>query len=173
LLYRVEALLLFFLLLVSLLRLPQLVLDDALTLPRPSPGRQADDASLLSKLLPDDTSVDPALLSHFSLLLSQFVLFIGVSAVIPTLTLYGRSLGLSSIANGVIVTAPDLSLLLFSRLSGERADRTQKPAMMAGMALVALFDVLTSLDWALDWGGASPRQASGACWPTWPAGLNK
>ncbi|KAL7447674.1 hypothetical protein ACHAXS_000057, partial [Conticribra weissflogii] len=118
---------------------------NALTLPCPSQGRRADDASLLSKLLPDRTSVNPALLSHFSLLLSQFILFVGISAIIPTLPLYGRSLGLSSIANGVVIAAPALSLHLFSHLSGERADRTQKPAMMAGMALVALFDVLTSL----------------------------
>ncbi|KAL7447640.1 hypothetical protein ACHAXS_000036, partial [Conticribra weissflogii] len=54
-------------------------------------------------------------------------------------------LTLSSVANGVVAAAPALSLLLFSRLSGERDDRTQKPAMMASMALVALFDVLTSL----------------------------
>ncbi|KAL7447622.1 hypothetical protein ACHAXS_000021, partial [Conticribra weissflogii] len=71
--------------------------------------------------------------------------FVGVGAVIPTLPLYGRSLGLSSIANGVNVANPALSLVLFSRLSGERADRARKPAMMAGLALVALFDVLTSL----------------------------
>ncbi len=119
---------------------------NALTLPRPSQGRQANDASLLSKLLPDGTSVDPTLFSHFSLLLiSQFVLFVGVGAIIPTLPLYGRSLGLSSVTNGVVVAVPALSFLLFSRLSGERADRARKPAMMAGMALVTLFDVLTSL----------------------------
>ncbi|KAL7447673.1 hypothetical protein ACHAXS_000060, partial [Conticribra weissflogii] len=87
--------------------------------------------------------------SHFYLLLSQFVLFVSIGAVIPTLPLYGCSLGLSSVANGVVITAPALSLLLFSRLSGERADRAQKPAMMAGMALVAPFDVLTSLSSAL------------------------
>ncbi|KAL7447614.1 hypothetical protein ACHAXS_000015, partial [Conticribra weissflogii] len=79
------------------------------------------------------------------LLLSQFILFVGAGAVIPTLPLYGRSLGLSCVANGVVVAAPALSLLLFSRLSSERTNRTQKPAMMAGMALIALFDVLTSL----------------------------
>ncbi|KAL7464629.1 hypothetical protein ACHAXS_004964, partial [Conticribra weissflogii] len=74
---------------------------------------------------------------------------LGVGAVIPTLPIYGQSIGLSSTANGVVIAAPALSLLLLGRLSGRLADRARKPAMMAGMALIALFDVLTSLSSAL------------------------
>ncbi|KAL7462793.1 hypothetical protein ACHAXS_003165 [Conticribra weissflogii] len=61
--------------------------------------------------------INPALLSHFSLLLlSQFVHLLGTSAIIPTLSIYGQSISLSSTANGVIIVAPALSLLLLDRL---------------------------------------------------------
>ena len=40
------------------------------------------------------------------LLLSQFILFIGVGAVIPTIPLYGKEIGLSASANGIVISAP-------------------------------------------------------------------
>ena len=69
------------------------------------------------------------------LLLSQFILFVGVGAVIPTIPLYGQSIGLSSAANGVVISAPAVALLLISRIAGEYSDKGRKGAMLGGMAL--------------------------------------
>ncbi|KAL7548938.1 hypothetical protein ACHAWF_012205 [Thalassiosira exigua] len=92
-----------------------------------------------------DAGVPPEVLRPFSLLLlSQFVLFLGVGAVIPTIPLYGQSIGLSSASNGIVISAPAVALLLVSRAAGERADRGRKGAMMGGMALIALSDVGTA-----------------------------
>ena len=54
---------------------------------------------------------------------SQFVLFLGVGAVIPVLPLYGQAIGLSAAANGVVVAAPAMALLLGARPSGALADK--------------------------------------------------
>ena len=69
------------------------------------------------------------------LLLSQFILFVGVGAVIPTIPLYGQSIGLSSAANGVVISAPAVALLLISRIAGEYSDKGRKGVMLGGMAL--------------------------------------
>ena len=69
------------------------------------------------------------------LLLSQFILFVGVGAVIPTIPLYGQSIGLSSAANGVVISAPAVALLLISRVAGEYSDKGRKKVMLGGMAL--------------------------------------
>ena len=79
------------------------------------------------------------------LLFAQFMLFIGIGAVIPTLPLYGKEIGLSSATNGIIVSAPALALLLFAKPSGEYADKARKPAMMWGMALIAVSDFGTAI----------------------------
>ena len=79
------------------------------------------------------------------LLLSQFILFIGVGAVIPTIPLYGKAIGLSSAMNGLVISAPALALLVLAKPAGEYADRARKPAMMWGMALIALSDLGTAL----------------------------
>ena len=92
------------------------------------------------------SAADDEILRHFSLLVvSQFVLFLGVGAVIPTIPLYSQAIGLSSSVNGVVISAPALALLLVSRVSGEFADAARKPAMMGGMAVIALSDVGTAL----------------------------
>tara|TARA_B100000795_G_scaffold124715_1_gene93050 strand:+ start:564 stop:1766 length:1203 start_codon:yes stop_codon:yes gene_type:complete len=77
------------------------------------------------------------------LLFSQFVLFVGVGAVIPTIPLYGKSIGLSSAENGLILGAPALALLLGAQPSGRFADVARKPAMIIGMGVIALADLGT------------------------------
>ena len=79
------------------------------------------------------------------LLVAQFILFIGVGAVIPTIPLYGKAIGLSSAMNGLVISAPALALLILAKPSGEYADKARKPAMMWGMALIALSDLGTAL----------------------------
>ena len=55
----------------------------------------------------EETTVPQEVLRPFSLLLlSQFILFLGVGAVIPTVPLYGQSIGLSAASNGVVISAP-------------------------------------------------------------------
>lgn len=78
------------------------------------------------------------------LLASQFLLFIGVGAVIPSIPLYGKELGFSSAANGIVISAPAVALLLVSKFSGNFADFGRKPAMMGGMALIAVADLGTA-----------------------------
>jgi predicted MFS family arabinose efflux permease len=78
------------------------------------------------------------------LLAAQFVLFVGVGAVIPTLPLYGKSIGLSSAVNGIVISAPAVALLLGARPAGAFADCARKPAMIGGMALIAISDVGTA-----------------------------
>eukprot|EP00640_Fibrocapsa_japonica_P001869 CAMPEP_0113942246 /NCGR_PEP_ID=MMETSP1339-20121228/7993_1 /TAXON_ID=94617 /ORGANISM="Fibrocapsa japonica" /LENGTH=452 /DNA_ID=CAMNT_0000946639 /DNA_START=185 /DNA_END=1543 /DNA_ORIENTATION=+ /assembly_acc=CAM_ASM_000762 len=79
------------------------------------------------------------------LLFSQFILFIGVGAVIPTLPLYGKAIGLSSAANGLVISAPALALLLLAQPAGKYADLARKPAMIWGMAVIAISDLGTAL----------------------------
>jgi len=79
------------------------------------------------------------------LLFSQFVLFIGVGAVIPTIPLYGKEIGLSSAMNGIVISAPALALLFLAKSSGQFADKARKPAMIWGMAIIALSDLGTAL----------------------------
>ena len=79
------------------------------------------------------------------LLVAQFVLFLGVGAVIPTLPLYGKEIGLSSAANGVVISAPAIMLLLLAKPAGMLADqRGRKPAMIGGMLIIALSDLGTA-----------------------------
>jgi len=79
------------------------------------------------------------------LLFAQFILFIGVGAVIPTIPLYGKEIGLSSAMNGLVISAPALALLFLAKPAGEYADKARKPAMMLGMALIAVSDLETAL----------------------------
>ena len=81
----------------------------------------------------------------FALLSAQLILFIGVGAVIPTLPLYGKAIGLSSAVNGVVIAAPAVALLLGARLAGAYADQARKPAMVGGMALIVAADTGTAL----------------------------
>mmetsp|Transcript_18870 Transcript_18870/g.26607 ORF Transcript_18870/g.26607 Transcript_18870/m.26607 type:complete len:645 (-) Transcript_18870:235-2169(-) len=78
------------------------------------------------------------------LLFTQFILFIGVGAVIPTIPLYGKEIGLSASASGIVISAPAVALLLGSRMGGQYADVARKPAMVIGMAIIALSDAGTA-----------------------------
>ena len=79
------------------------------------------------------------------LLFAQFILFIGVGAVIPTIPLYGKEIGLTGAMNGIVISAPALALLLLAKVSGEYADKARKPAMMIGMGIIAISDLGTAL----------------------------
>ena len=90
-------------------------------------------------------NIPPDVLQSFTLLiLSQFVLFLGVGAVIPAIPLYGQSIGLSSASNGIVISTPAVALLLCSRFAGEFADVKRKPAMIIGMAIIAISDAGTA-----------------------------
>jgi len=78
------------------------------------------------------------------LLISQFLLFIGVGAVIPSIPLYGKELGFSSAANGVVISIPSVALLALSKIGGTFADQARKPAMIFGMATIAISDFGTA-----------------------------
>lgn len=68
-----------------------------------------------------------------------------MGAVIPTIPLYGQSIGLSAASNGIVISAPAVALLLISRIAGEYSDRGRKGVMMGGMALIAISDVGTAM----------------------------
>jgi len=95
--------------------------------------------------LPRESVASPLAL----LLLSQFILFIGVGAVIPTIPLYGKEIGLSASANGIVISAPAVALLLLANFAGQYADKARKPAMLGGMALIAVSDVGTAVSTSL------------------------
>ena len=90
--------------------------------------------------LPRDSVASPLTL----LLLSQLILFVGVGAVIPTIPLYGKEIGLSASANGIVISAPAVALLLLANFAGRYADLGRKKAMIYGMALIAVSDVGTA-----------------------------
>ena len=93
----------------------------------------------------ETNNIPPDVLQSFTLLiLSQFVLFLGVGAVIPAIPLYGQSIGLSSASNGIVISTPAVALLLCSRFAGEFADVKRKPAMIIGMAIIAISDAGTA-----------------------------
>jgi MFS family permease len=93
-----------------------------------------------------DGTIPPQVLQSFALLLlSQFILFLGVGAIVPILPIYGQSIGLSSTYNGVVISAPALALLFVSKFAGKFADTSgRKLAMMSGMAFIAIADVGTA-----------------------------
>jgi MFS family permease len=106
-----------------------------------TPCMTRDDSIEISGVTVPKTTWQP-----FSLLmLSQFILFIGVGAVIPTIPLYGKQIGLSGAANGLVISAPALALLLLAKASGNFADKARRPAMLWGMLLIAISDLGTSL----------------------------
>lgn len=90
---------------------------------------------------PRDTVARP--LSLF--LTSQFLLFIGIGAIIPSIPLYGKEIGLSGAANGFVISAPAVALLLGANRGGALADVARKPSMLIGMAVIAVADLGTSL----------------------------
>jgi MFS family permease len=93
-----------------------------------------------------ESSLQKGVMGPFTLLIaSQFLLFIGVGAVIPSIPLYGKEIGLSGATNGIVISAPAVALFLMANWSGRRADIARKPAMMIGMAVIAISDVGTAL----------------------------
>jgi len=78
------------------------------------------------------------------LLAAQFVLFVGVGAVIPVIPIFAKAIGLSSAASGVVISAPAVALLLLARPAGVVADRARKPAMIGGMLAIAVADLGTA-----------------------------
>ena len=100
----------------------------------------ADDDDLLFGLPKRDVGEPLAIL-----LASQFVLFIGVGALLPALPLYAQNIGLSGSANGIVLSAPALAMLLLNLPAGKLVDSWgRKQMMMAGMAVIALSDLATS-----------------------------
>jgi MFS family permease len=79
------------------------------------------------------------------LLFAQFILFIGVGAVIPAIPLYGQEIGLSQASNGIVISAPAVALLLGAKWGGNFADVARKPAMLLGMFVIAISDLGTAL----------------------------
>jgi MFS family permease len=79
------------------------------------------------------------------LLFAQFILFIGVGAVIPAIPLYGQEIGLSQASNGIVISAPAVALLLGAKWGGNYADVARKPAMLLGMLVIAISDIGTAL----------------------------
>jgi MFS family permease len=108
----------------------------------PSPPAPASlSSSSSSSKLAAQTVLRPLIL----LLVSQFLLFFGVGAVIPSIPLYGQEIGLSSAANGIVISAPAVAMLLVANWGGTRADQARKPAMILGMAIIAVADVGTAV----------------------------
>ena len=98
----------------------------------------------------DGTDIPEEVGRSFGLLMfAQLVLFIGVGAVIPVIPLYGKSIGLSGVSNGLVISAPAVALLLAAQPSGKFADVARLPAMMMGMALIIASDIGTALSSSL------------------------
>ena len=80
-----------------------------------------------------------------TLLASQLVLYLGVGALLPALPLYAQAIGLSSGANGLVISAPAAAMLALNLPLGQAADRYgRKPLMLGGMVVMALADVATA-----------------------------
>jgi MFS family permease len=69
--------------------------------------------------------------------------------VIPAIPLYGQEIGLSQAANGLVISAPAVALLLSAQAGGRFADIARQPAMRGGMALIVVADVGTALSTTL------------------------
>ena len=95
--------------------------------------------------IPGSTVGQPLLV----LLFAQFVLFVGVGAVIPVVPIFGKSIGLSQATNGLVLGAPALALLLGAQPSGRYADDGRKPAMLLGMLIIACADTGTAFSFDL------------------------
>ena len=78
------------------------------------------------------------------LLFAQFALFLGIGAVIPSIPLYGKEIGLSSAANGIVISTPAVGLLLLANWSGKQSDKARKAAMIWGMGIIAIADLGTA-----------------------------
>lgn len=78
------------------------------------------------------------------LVASQFLLFISVGALIPTIPIYTEWLEVSGTMRGVVISAPAGIMLLANIPSGRLADKYgRRPLMIAGMLVIALGDLAT------------------------------
>ena len=92
--------------------------------------------------IPRDTVLTPLA----GLLLSQLVLYIGVGVLLPALPLYAQSIGLSQSANGLVISAPALAMLILNVPTGQMADRYgRKPVMLTGLGIMAVADIGTAV----------------------------
>jgi hypothetical protein len=80
-----------------------------------------------------------------SLLTSQFLLFIGIGAIIPSIRCMEGNVDCPGAANGFVISAPAVALLLGANRGGALADVARKPSMLIGMAVIAVADLGTSL----------------------------
>jgi MFS family permease len=120
--------------------------DDELQQKYTSKIRSSTQTDAISQLYRDTniSALDQTTRNSFILLLtSQFILFLGVGAVIPVIPIYCQSIGLSATSNGIVISAPALALLLCSRFSASFADTARKPAMIFGMAVICISDLGT------------------------------
>ena len=66
--------------------------------------------------------------------------------LLPALPLYAQSIGLSQSANGLVISAPALAMLIINVPTGQMADKYgRKPVMITGLIIMALADVCTGL----------------------------
>ena len=66
--------------------------------------------------------------------------------LLPALPLYAQSIGLSQSANGLVISAPALAMLILNVPTGQMADKYgRKPVMITGLIIMALADVCTGL----------------------------
>lgn len=80
------------------------------------------------------------------LLISQFVLFVAIGALVPVLPLYGKQFGLAQSSIGLLVSTPSLAKLLLNFPMGRLADTIgRRSLMVGGMLICALADVGTGL----------------------------
>ena len=98
------------------------------------------------------------------LLLSQLVLYIGVGVLLPALPLYAQSIGLSQSANGLVISAPALAMLILNVPTGQMDDRYgRKPVMLTGLGIMAVADIdsgsevdaVSDSDEVVSWGWSS------------------
>ena len=146
----------------------------------PSPDPNDGDENDVVFGLPRKAVAEP-----FGILLgSQFVLFVGVGALLPALPLYAQSIGLSGSANGVVLSAPALAMLLLNLPAGKLVDSWgRKQMMMAWMFVIALSDFATGqcrtvahgvgARLALAPGAPPPRAATARTWRTSPSGARR
>jgi len=79
-----------------------------------------------------------------TLIASQFLLFISVGALIPTIPIYTEWLEVSGTMRGVVISAPAGIMLLANIPSGRLADKYgRRPLMIVGMLVIAIGDLAT------------------------------
>lgn len=95
--------------------------------------------------LPPETAGQVSLL-----IASQFVLFLGVGALLPALPLYGKEIGLTGAKIGLVLSVPAFSMTLLNFPAGSLADRVgRKKVMITGLIVLAAGDLFSGLSTSL------------------------